>query len=122
MKKRLFVLAFALAFTVGLAWAGGDHGQMDIAGHVAKLKTDLKLTDQQAEKVRTLLEDIHKRKMEAKEKAGGQDTPELREQVNKLMAERDSRLKEILTPQQFTQYQELQAKQAKEHAAAAHKK
>ena len=115
MKKRLFVLAFALVFAVGLAWAGGDkHGQrMDVASHVAKLKADLNLTDQQTEKVRAVLEDIHQRKMAAKEKAGP-ESAEFREQVKKLMAERDARLKEILTAEQFARYQELQAKHAKE--------
>ncbi len=115
MKKRIFVLAFVLAFAVGLAWAGGGHDQkMDVAGHVAKLKAELKLTDQQTEKVRVVLEDIHQRKMAAKQKASGQDSAEFREQVKKLMAERDTRLKEILTADQFARYQELQAKHAKE--------
>ena len=113
MKKRFFVLAFALVFALGLAWAGGDkHGQkMDVASHVAKLKADLNLTDQQTEKVRAVLEDIHQRKMAAKEKAGGPESAEFREQVKKLMAERDARLKEILTAEQFARYQELQAKE-----------
>ncbi len=115
MKKRLFVMAFALVFAVGLAWAGGNHDQkMDIASHVAKLKAELKLTDQQTEKVRAVLEDIHKQKMAAKQKDGGQESAEFREQVKKLMAERDARLKEILTAEQFARYQELQAKRAKE--------
>ncbi len=122
MKKRFFVLAFALAFVVGLAWAGGEHGQkMDVAGHVAKLKAELNLTDQQTEKVRAVLEDIHNRKMDAKKKAGGQESAEFREQAKKLMAERDARLKEILTPEQYTRYQDLQAKHAKEQETQ-HKK
>ncbi len=124
MKKRLFVLAFAFVFAVGIAWAGGEHGKkMDIATHVAELKAELKLTDQQAEKVRALMEDIHQRKMAAKEKSSGQESAELREQHKKLMAEHDARLKEILTPEQFTRYQELQAKHAKEYKEhAAHEK
>ena len=122
MKKRFFVLAFALAFVVGLAWAGDGHGQkMDVASHVAKLKAELNLTDQQTEKVRAVLEDTHNRKMEAKKKAGGQESAEFQEQVKKLMAERDARLKEILTPEQFTRYQDLQAKHAKERETQ-HKK
>ncbi len=117
MKKRFFVLAFALVFAVGLAWAGGEHHQkMDVATHVAKLKAELKLTDQQAEKVRAVLEDIHQRKMAAKEKAG-QDSAAFRQQHKKLMEERDARLKEILTPEQFTRYQQLTSKHAKEQAA-----
>ncbi len=115
MKKRFFVLAFALAFAVGLAWAGHGHGQkMDVASHVAKLKAELKLTDQQAEKVQVVLEDIHQRKMAAKQKAGGQESAAFHEQYKKLMEERDARLKEILTPEQFARYEQLQAEHAKE--------
>ncbi len=116
MKKRLVVMAFALVFAVGLAWAGGEHGKkMDVASQVAKMKADLNLTDQQAEKVRVLIEDTHQRKMALREKASGPDSAEFREQAKKLMAEHDARLKEILTPDQYTRYQELHAKQVKEH-------
>ena len=117
MRKRLFVLGFALVFAVGLAWAGGSHDQkMDVAEHVAKLKAELKLTDQQAEKVRAVFEDIHQRKMAAKEKSG-QDSAAFQAQYKKLMEERDARLKEILTADQFARYQQLQAQHAKEHNA-----
>jgi Spy/CpxP family protein refolding chaperone len=110
MRKRLWVVAFVAVFAVGLAWASGEHGQkMDVAAHVAKLKAELNLTDQQADKVKAVFEDIHQRKMALKEKAGGPDSPGTKEQINKLMEEQDKRLKEILTPEQFTKYQELKA-------------
>ncbi len=122
MRKRLWVVAFVAVFAVGLAWAGGEHGQkMDVAAHVAKLKAELNLTDQQADKVKAVFEDIHQRKMALKEKAGGQVSPETKEQINKLMEEQDKRLKEILTPEQFTKYQELKA-QHMDKERAEHKK
>ncbi|MBI3670178.1 MAG: hypothetical protein HY237_10410 [Acidobacteria bacterium] len=116
MKKRFFVLAFALVFAAGLAWAGGEHQKMDVAAHVAKLKAELNLTDQQTEKVRAVLQDIHQRKMAAKEKAG-QDSAAFQQQHKKLMEERDARLREILTPEQFARYQKLTSEHGNEHAA-----
>jgi periplasmic protein CpxP/Spy len=122
MRKRLWVVAFVAVFAVGLAWASGEHGQkMDVAAHVAKLKAELNLTDQQADKVKAVFEDIHQRKMALKEKAGGPDSPGTKEQINKLMEEQDKRLKEILTPEQFTKYQELKA-QHMEKERGEHKK
>jgi Spy/CpxP family protein refolding chaperone len=86
---------------------------MDVAGHVAKLKAELNLTDQQAEKVKAVFEDIHQRKMALRAQTTDPKTPEAKEQMKKLMDEQDTRLKEILTPEQFTKYQQLKA----EHAA-----
>lgn len=119
MRKRLCVLVFVAVFAVGLAWAGQQGQKMDVAGHVAKLKTELNLTDQQAEKVKAVFEDLHQRKMALKGQSTDQKTPEVQEQYKKLMEEQDTRLKEILTPEQFTKYQQLNAQHTKEHA---HKK
>lgn len=115
MRKRFYVLAVLLVFTTGLVWAAGEHGRkkMDVASHVAKLKTELNLSDQQADQVRTVLEDIHK-KMEAA-KSNAQASPaSLKETHEKLMAEEDARLKTILTPEQYTRYQQLKTEHMKE--------
>jgi Spy/CpxP family protein refolding chaperone len=123
MRKRICVLVFVAVFAVGLAWAG-QYGQkpstasdaakpkteMDIASHVAKLKTELNLTDEQADKVKAVLEDTHKRKMALRSETADQQKSESK----KLMAEQDTRLKEILTPEQLTKYQQLKAQHAKE--------
>jgi protein CpxP len=113
MRKRIWGLIFAAVFAVGLAWAAEQEHKMDVAGHVAKLKADLNLTDQQAEKVKAVFEDIHQRKMALKAQTTDPKAPEAKEQMKKLMDEQDTRLKEILTPEQFTKYQQLKA----EHAA-----
>jgi len=112
MKKRVCVLVFVAVFAVGLAWAG-QHGQkMDIASHVAKLKTELNLTDQQADKVKAVFEDIHQRKMALKTETV--DTADQKARNRKLMEEQDTRLKQILTPEQITKYEQLKAQHAKE--------
>ena len=122
MRKRIFVLVFVAVFAVGLTLARQEHGQkMDVASHVAKMKAELNLTDEQADKVKSVFEDIHNRKMALKAQTTDKKSPETREQFQKLSEEQDTRLKEILTPEQFTKYQQLKA----EHAAkerSEHKK
>lgn len=114
MRKRICGLIVAAVFAVGVAWAGNQHGQkMDVASHVAKLKAELNLSDQQTEQVKTLFEDTHKRKMALKAQTTDQKSPEAQEQYKKLMDEQDARMKEILTPEQLTKYQQLKT----EHAA-----
>ena len=113
MKKRICGLIFAVVFAVGLAWATEQDKKMDVASHVAKMKAELNLTDQQAEKVKAVFEDIHQRKMALKAQHTDQKAPEVQAEYKKLMDEQDSRLKEILTPEQLTKYQQLKA----EHAA-----
>jgi Spy/CpxP family protein refolding chaperone len=112
MKKRICGLIFAVVFAVGLAWANEQDKKMDAAGHVAKLKAELNLTDQQAEKVKAVFEDIHQRKMALKTKTTDQKAPEVQEEYKKLMDEQDTRLKEILTPEQLTKYQQIKAQHA----------
>jgi Spy/CpxP family protein refolding chaperone len=122
MRKRFFVLIFAAVFAVGLAWAANEHGQkMDVASHVAKMKAELNLTDDQADKVKSVFEDIHKRKMALREQKTDKQSPETREQFQKLSEEQDTRLKEILTPDQITKYQQLKAQHAAKEQAE-HKK
>ena len=113
MRKRICGLIFAVVFAIGLTWAAEQEHKMDVAGHVAKLKAELNLTDQQAEKVKVVFEDIHQRKMALKAQTTDPKTPEAKDQMKKLMDEQDTRLKEILTPEQLTKYQQLKA----EHAA-----
>jgi Spy/CpxP family protein refolding chaperone len=113
MKKRICGLIFAAVFAVGLAWASEQDKKMDVASHVAKMKAELNLNDQQADKVKSVFEDIHQRKTALKAQTTDKKSPETREQFQKLSEEQDTRLKEILTPEQFTKYQQLKA----EHAA-----
>ena len=112
MKKRICGLIFAAIFAVGLAWASEQDKKMDVASHVAKMKAELNLTDQQAEKVKVVFEDIHQRKMALKAQNADQKAPEVQGQYKKLMDEQDARLKEILTPEQLTKYQQLKAEHA----------
>lgn len=114
MRKRMYVLAVITLLAVGVAWAHGEKaqaGKMDPAAHAAKLKAELGLSDAQTEQVKAALEDIHQRMAEVKAKAGEPGTMEAKK---KLKAERDARLKAILTPEQFARYQEMMAQHARE--------
>ena len=121
MGKRLCRLIFAAVFAVGLAWANEQGQKMDVASRVAKLKAELNLTDQQAEKVKAVFEDIHQRKIALKAQTTDQKAPEVQERYKKLMDEQDTRLKDILTPEQLTKYQQLKAQHAAKEQAE-HKK
>jgi Spy/CpxP family protein refolding chaperone len=117
MKKRICGLIVAAVFAAGLAWASEQEKKMDVASHVAKMKAELNLTDEQADKVKSVFEDTHKRKMALKTQNADQKSPEVQGQYKKLMDEQDTRLKEILTPEQLTKYQQLKAEHtAKEKA------
>lgn len=126
MGKRLCRLIFAAVFAVGLAWANEQGQKMHVASRVAKLKAELNLTDQQAEKVKAVFEDIHQRKMALKAQTTDQKAPEVQERYKKLMDEqdtrlKDTRLKDILTPEQLTKYLQLKAQHAAKEQAE-HKK
>lgn len=109
MRNRTLVLAVLLVFAVGLAWAGGDKAgqKKDPAAVAAKYQAKLGLTDAQTAQVRAVLEDTHQRY--AALKTQGLDEARLREEKQKLMAEQDTRLKAIFTPEQFNQYQAMKA-------------
>jgi len=56
-----------------------------------------------------VFEDIHQRKMALEAQTNDQESAQAEDQYKKLMDEEDKRLKEILTPEQFTKYQQLKA-------------
>ncbi len=117
MKKRFYVLAALLVFTTGMVWAANHHGhmqKMDPASHAAKLKAELNLTDQQTDQLRAVFQDMQQ-KMEAAKSKGQGSAASWKEQHEKLMADEDARLKTILTPEQYTRYQQLKAQHMKEH-------
>lgn len=114
MRKRMYVLAVITLLAVGVAWAHGEKaqaGKMDPATQAAKLKAELGLSDAQTEQVKAVFEEFQPRLAELKAKAG---EPGAVEAKKKLKAERDARLKAILTPEQFARYQEMMAQHARE--------
>lgn len=78
--------------------------------HHGSRKPEVELR-QTARRPRAVLEDILQRQVALKEKASSQNSPavraELREEHRKLLQEQATRLKQILTPEQFAKYQQL---------------
>ncbi len=100
MKKTMVLFAAIAALSLAPAWA--DQGQGP------NLKERLGLTDEQAEKVMPIMQEFREKAQALREKAGAQQpTEEMREEFRKLREERDTKLKAILTADQFARFQEM---------------
>ncbi|MFQ5777799.1 MAG: hypothetical protein ACE5IP_07305 [Terriglobia bacterium] len=107
MRNRMFALVVVALLAVSVAWAGGEKGKKDSASQAAKLQAKLGLSDAQTAQVRALIEETHSRWAELK--ASGQDKAAMSEAKKKLKEEHNTRLKAILTEEQFARYQEMRA-------------
>ncbi len=110
MRRILLLSTLVLGLVVAPAWAGQDKpqgGRREGAGQGPNLKERLGLTDEQAEKVMPIMQDFREKRQALREKSGGQPTEEMREEFRKLREDRDAKLKEILTADQFARFQEM---------------
>ena len=82
---------------------GGKRGMMSAEERYKQLDEALKFTDAQKPKVKAALEDTQTKMQEARN--APQD--ERRDKVRTIMADQDKKMKEILTPEQYTKYEEL---------------
>jgi hypothetical protein len=112
-KKFLVTLVFCILLT-GFAFSqdrppmnGPKDGKRPSAEEMVKmemkmLKQEIDLTETQETFVKKILEDSYK-KMEEKFKNGNKD----RDEMAKIMKEKDDNLKNVLTDEQWKKYQEL---------------
>lgn len=105
MRKPMFALVVISILAISVAWAGGEKGEKDPAAKAAKLQAKLGLTDAQTEQVRALIERTNNRWAEIK--ASGQDEPAMKEAKKKLKEGYTSRLRAILTAEQFARYEQM---------------
>jgi capsule polysaccharide export protein KpsE/RkpR len=111
MHKRTLLLAVVFLLATSLAWAGGGKGKMDPAAAAAKLQAKLGLTDAQTTQVQALYEQTHQQWTALKARAdGGEDISAEKKQLHQ---EKMSKLKSILTAEQFARYEELRAEHKK---------
>ena len=82
---------------------GGKRGMMSAEERFKQLDEGLKLTDAQKPKVKAALEDTQTKMQEARN--APQD--ERRDKVRTIMADQDKKMKEILTPEQYTKYEAM---------------
>lgn len=107
MRNRMLTLVVVVLLAASVAWAGGEKSKSDPAAQAAKLQAKLGLSDAQTAEVRALIEDAHSRWAELK--ASGQSEAAMSEAKKKLKADYNTRMKSILTEEQFARYQEMRA-------------
>jgi protein CpxP len=81
----------------------GGKARMTAEERFKQLDEALKLTDAQKPKVKAALEDVQAKMQEAR----NAPQEERRDKVRTIMADQDKKMKEILTPEQYTKYEEM---------------
>ncbi len=130
MMRRATLLTVALLAAAVVAYAGegtaksGGGEKMDKAAHMAKMKAELNLTDQQAQQAEKAMEELHplhERVMaahndlvEAKKANAGKDViaqkgAALAAAKKELNSAREDRFRAILTAEQFAKWKEMVA-------------
>ena len=122
MRKRSIavVVAFVLS-AVAMAFGAQQQGKMGQMGkptvdeQVARMKTNLNLTDQQAAQVKELFEKQEQEMQTWRSNNPDPTKEQARIQVRHMWQERDAGLKKILTPEQYQKHQEMMKQQMKKH-------
>ena len=145
MHRKIMAVLIVVCLAALVSFAGEKQGKMDAAGHAAKLKAELNLTDEQTAQVESVFAGILERMqpIRASKRATHQELKGLRNataadagaieaketeletiraQKRELMAERDNAMQQILTLEQFAKYQEIVAAHSKKKMGAGHKK
>ena len=111
MKKQILINLLAIVAAAGSINAQGNMQQKSPAERAKetsiKLKTDLTLTPEQDAKVYTVFENLYNTQQKAIEEirnSGSMDREKMKETRDKLNAERDVKLKAILTNEQMKKW------------------
>ena len=111
MKKLSLIVAIALGTLVACNIAtaqesskkkDGKRGMPSAEQRVEQMKKDLNLTDEQVPKVKAVLEDQQKKMQELRSES---DQNARRTKMREIMEETSTKLKGILTDEQFKQWQ-----------------
>lgn len=92
--------------------AQARQGRMDPATFATRVKERIGLSDQQTDQVRETMQDFQNRmqQLSQQRQAANQGSRQsMRDERDKLVEERNARLKAILTPDQWTQFQQMMA-------------
>ncbi len=110
--KKLVLLVFVAVVTVGSMMAqapqeggrrnGGDRSKEQLE----RMKTDLNLTPDQVAKIEVVLKEEQKTMMELRANGSG-DRDKMREEMMKMRTARETKMKEILTPEQLQKQAEI---------------
>jgi Spy/CpxP family protein refolding chaperone len=114
MKKLMFIVLSFVFAVVGMNAQkpnDGAKGAEKMKNRLEQLKTELKLTDDQSKKIEDLFISQGKIMKELRESGDVN-----REKMKDLMKERETKMKEILTPEQQAKFLEMNKKNRKDHA------
>ena len=109
--KKIFVLSFMLMFALIVSAQqrrGGMMSEEAMAQMYEEMKKELSLTDKQFEDVKAIYTDYYTKMREQRESAGG-DREKMRELMTSLGEKRNEKIKEVLTAEQFTKYEKMEA-------------
>ncbi len=106
-----------MLLAVSVAYAGGDSkgGKMDPAAKAAWFQKEFGLNDAQTAQVKALVEQTHGRYEELK--AQGLSEEAMKAEKTKLMADHDTKLKSILTAEQWAKFEAYRAEHYKKEQA-----
>lgn len=111
--KKVLIFALSLCFVATAIQAqapkDGEKGKEKMKARFEQMKTDLKLTDEQAAKIKDLFT-AQGEQMKAIRESGEVN----REKMKDLMKEREAKMKEILTPEQFAKLKEMRKNDRKD--------
>lgn len=123
--KKLVLFVFVAVIAIGTVYAQRDQrGPRDPAARLQReidnLTTELGLSKGQVAQVTPIIAESQKKQSEAfakmREAGGEPDREQMRDQAMKLRSETDTKLKAVLTKDQFVKLRELRKKQMEERA------
>jgi hypothetical protein len=114
MKKAFLFIAVALVSAISVSAQGGGGGQQrtpeERVTQVMERLADLKLDKDQTDKTKVVFKEYfeaRQKMMEEMRAGGGQpDREQMREKGQKLVTERDEKLKKIFTEDQFKKFKD----------------
>lgn len=117
--KKLFVFALVALVAIGSCFAQQRDPAARLQRDIEGLTTALSLTPEQVAKVTPIATEGQKKQLEAfaKMREGGtMDRETMREEITKMRAETDKKLKDILTPEQGVKLDAYRKQQAEDRA------
>lgn len=115
MRKRTVVVFVVMLLSAGMAFAAQQQGRMGKMGkgkptideQVARMKSNLNLTDHQATQVKELLEKHQRERQAWRSNNPNATQEELKAHRRHMWQQMNAGLKKILTPEQYKKRQEM---------------
>ena len=117
--KRLLVLALVALLAIGSGFAQQRDPAERLQREIEGLTEALGLSTDEVAKITPIVTEAKKKQTEAftrMRESGDMDRDMMREEMTKMRAETDKKLKEVLTPEQGVKLDAYRAKQAEERA------